>query len=150
MVRKVFDICFEKQDCESAFLELADVLQEEVSLLHRAVQKRCRQMAELLLAYVPPFLAGANDTEIMSFQGKLEFKAKWGNIFKPDMAGPAGLTPLHVAASLQDAEEVVDALTSDPCQVHSNFRETKDTFPFEDMVASTSFTYHGSILAVRT
>jgi hypothetical protein len=37
------------------------------------------------------------------------------------MAGPAGLTPLHIAASMKDAEDVVDALTSDPCQVCSKF-----------------------------
>jgi hypothetical protein len=38
-------------------------------------------------------------------------------LIRPDMAGPAGLTPLHIAASMQGAEDVVDALTSDPCQV---------------------------------
>jgi hypothetical protein len=33
------------------------------------------------------------------------------------MARPADLTPLHIAVNMKGVEDVVDALTSDPCQV---------------------------------
>jgi len=54
---------------------------------------------------------------VESFKRKLDFRVRWGAIFKPDMRGAVGLSPLHIAASLQDGEEVVDALTSGPCQM---------------------------------
>lgn len=117
VVTKLLDIAFGNEDFDAAFIEFSAALQEEVSLLHRAVRKKCRPMVELLLSYVPSFLSGINDTNSRSFKQKLEFKVKWGSIFKPDMRGPAGLTPLHIAATIKDAEHIVDALTSDPCQV---------------------------------
>lgn len=128
VVRKLLDIAFESQDIDAASAELSVVLQEEVSLLHRAVRKKCRPMVELLLAYVPSILVGTKDADMASFKQKLEFKVKWSAIFKPDMWGPAGMTPLHVAASIQDAEEVVDALTSDPCQVSDTVSEKRSDF----------------------
>jgi ankyrin repeat protein len=115
VVQKVLDIAFENDDWEVVFTELSEMSQEEASLLHRAVRNKNRPMVELLLGFAPSFLAGINDPE--SSKRKLDFKVRWGSIFKPDMRGPAGLSPLHIAASLQDAEEVVDALTSGPCQV---------------------------------
>lgn len=121
VVEKVLDTAFENDDWEATFLELSDMPQEEVSLLHRAVRNKNRPMVELLLGFAPSFLAGINDPNVESFKQKLEFRLKWSLIFKPDMGGPAGLTPLHVAASMHDAEDIVDALTSDPCQV-SNFQ----------------------------
>jgi hypothetical protein len=78
-------------------------------------------MVELLLAYVPSSLTKESDCGLENFQRIMQFKLQWGNFFRPDMAGPAGLTPLHIAASMQDAEDVVDALTSDPCQVCLQF-----------------------------
>lgn len=117
VVRKVLDIAFENDDWEAAFMELSDMSQEAASLLHRAVRNKNRTMVELLLDFSPSFLSGIDDPDLESFKRKLEFKLRWSLIFKPDMRGPAGLTPLHVAASMQDAEEVVDALTSGPCQV---------------------------------
>ncbi len=117
VVQKLLDILFEVNNLEAAFTKLSDVLREEVSLLHRAVQRKCRPMVELLLGYVPSSLAHANESEFSLFQRKLQFKSHWASIFRPDVNGPAGLTPLHIAANMQDSEEVVDALTSDPCQV---------------------------------
>lgn len=40
--------------------------------------------------------------------------------FLPNYPGPGGLTPLHLAASIDDAEGVVDALTDDPQQIGLN------------------------------
>lgn len=71
----------------------------EVNLVHQAVKRRCGMMVELLLQYVPP----GNELRGQS-------------IFTPVMEGPAGLTPLHVAASISNAMDIVDALTSDPYQ----------------------------------
>jgi hypothetical protein len=39
--------------------------------------------------------------------------------FEPNFPGPGGLTPLHLAASIENAEDIVDALTDDPQQVCS-------------------------------
>lgn len=117
VVQKVLDIAFENDDWEVVFRELSEMSEEEASLLHRAVRNRSRRMVELLLGFAPSFLGGINDPDVKSFKRKLDFKVRWGSVFKPDMRGPGGLSPLHIAASLQDAEEVVDALTSGPCQV---------------------------------
>ncbi|CAM6020726.1 unnamed protein product [Sphagnum balticum] len=139
VVQKLLDILFEVNNLEAAFTKLSDVLHEEVSLLHRAVQRKCRPMVELLLGYVPSSLARANESEFSLFQRKLQFKSHWASIFRPDVNGPAGLTPLHIAANMQDSEEVVDALTSDPCQsgLHAWFNKQDDAgeTPFKSALA---------------
>lgn len=120
VVRKLLDVACGHRNIESGVSRLSQVLKDDVSLLHRAVRKKDRCMVELLLAYVPPFVSSenhANSDGLDQFSKVMQFKLQWGNLFRPDMSGPAGLTPLHVAASLQDAEAVVDALTSDPFQV---------------------------------
>ena len=117
VVQKVLDIAFENDEWEVVFTELGEMSDEEASLLHRAVRNRNRRMVELLLGFAPSFLGGIGDPDVESFKRKLDFRVRWGSIFKADMRGPGGLSPLHIAASLQDAEEVVDALTSGPCQV---------------------------------
>lgn len=38
-------------------------------------------------------------------------------IFTPNLAGPGGLTPLHLAASATSSEDLIDALISDPQEV---------------------------------
>ena len=38
-------------------------------------------------------------------------------IFAPNLAGPGGLTPLHLAASATSSEDLIDALISDPMEV---------------------------------
>ncbi|PSR85250.1 Squamosa promoter-binding-like protein [Actinidia chinensis var. chinensis] len=66
----------------------------EMYLLHRAVRENCRCMVEFLLRYIP--------------DGASNF------LFKSDAIGPGGLTPLHIAASRDASETVLDALTDDP------------------------------------
>ncbi|URE37295.1 Squamosa promoter-binding-like protein [Musa troglodytarum] len=39
------------------------------------------------------------------------------DLFPPNVAAPAGVTPLHLAASMQDSEDIVDALTNDPQEI---------------------------------
>lgn len=38
-------------------------------------------------------------------------------LFRPNVVGPAGLTPLHIAAGKDGSEDVLEALTNDPCMV---------------------------------
>lgn len=73
----------------------------EACLLNRAVKRKCKKMVDLLLHYFVTH--GTAATKVY--------------IFPPNMAGPGGMTPLHTAASMQDTEEMVDALTNDPQEV---------------------------------
>jgi hypothetical protein len=82
----------------------------DMGLLHRAVQRNCRPMVELLLRYTPDKQLGGPGTQ----QNQLADENNSRFMFKPDVAGPAGLTPLHVAACRDGAENVLDALTDDP------------------------------------
>ncbi|CBI37021.3 unnamed protein product, partial [Vitis vinifera] len=71
----------------------------EMGLLHRAVRRNSRPLVELLLRYVP------------ERGGRASF------LLRPDVVGPAGLTPLHIAAGRDGSEDVLDALTDDPGMV---------------------------------
>ncbi|XP_054810012.1 squamosa promoter-binding-like protein 1 isoform X1 [Prosopis cineraria] len=85
----------------------------EMGLLHKAVRRNSRQLVELLLRYVPGKIADELGPENKSL-------ADVGNqsfLFRPDIVGPAGLTPLHIAAGKDGSEDVLDALTNDPCMV---------------------------------
>ncbi|KAF8387706.1 hypothetical protein HHK36_026360 [Tetracentron sinense] len=82
----------------------------EMDLLHRAVQRHCRPVVELLLRYSPDKVSDKSESEHKQQVGR-----GYGSfLFKPDAVGPAGLTPLHIAASRDGFENVLDALTDDP------------------------------------
>jgi hypothetical protein len=109
VVKKLLDILFERVvdagDHPSVELALLDL-----SLLHKAVRRNCRPMVELLLRFVPDRVLDKRGT-----QEKQQVDGGYsGFLFKPDMAGPAGLTPLHILASRDGCENVLDALTDDP------------------------------------
>ncbi|RZR79895.1 hypothetical protein BHM03_00005747 [Ensete ventricosum] len=108
VVKKLLDILFsgtvdagKKSPMELALAE---------NLLHSAVQMKSKALVEFLLRYVPN--RTSKDTDPERF------------LFRPDMFGPSGITPLHIAASTADAENILDALTDDPGQVllASSFR----------------------------
>lgn len=124
MVRKLFDITLANQNIGTGITRLSQIVQDDVSLLHRAVRRKNRGMVELLLAYVPSSIAGekiTNAVDTENLVNLMQFKLLWSNLFRPDITGPAGLTPLHIAASMQDGEDIVDALTSDVLQVRTKY-----------------------------
>ncbi|KAL8150334.1 hypothetical protein V2J09_020142 [Rumex salicifolius] len=98
VVRKLLDILLEGNVSYGEHPSL-DLALSEIGLLHRAVRKNSRRLVELLLRYIP-------------------FSSSEDNfLFRPDVKGPAGLTPLHIAAGLDGSEAMVDALTNDPGKV---------------------------------
>ena len=101
VVKKLLDVLLDGTvdagDHSSLNLALMDM-----SLLHRAVRKNSRSLVELLLVY-PSKVKDTSSAD--SF------------LFRPNVVGPAGLTPLHIAAGKDDSEDVLDALTNDPRMV---------------------------------
>ncbi|TXG63219.1 hypothetical protein EZV62_010213 [Acer yangbiense] len=89
-----------------------DLMLSELGLLHRAVRKNCRPLVDLLLRYVPEKLSDrGSDNNAQADNGHE------GLLFRPDVIGPAGLTPLHIAAGKDGSEDVLDALIDDPGMV---------------------------------
>lgn len=85
----------------------------EMGLLHRAVRRNSRPMVELLLGYVPDKVAD----EVRLEYNSLLVGGDDSFLFRPDVVGPAGVTPLHVAAGRDGSENVLDAFTNDPGKV---------------------------------
>ncbi|XWS08429.1 hypothetical protein CRYUN_Cryun40dG0001800 [Craigia yunnanensis] len=104
----LFDGTVDLRDHSSIEFALLDMC-----LLHRAVQRNCRPMVELLLRYVPDKVLD----KPRSGQKPQVDENNYGFMFKPNVVGPAELTPLHVAASREGSENVLDALTEDPGSV---------------------------------
>lgn len=70
----------------------------EVHLLSRAVKGKCQKMVDMLLHY--------------SINGRHASSKVYP--FPPNAVGVGGITPLHVAASMENSEDMIDALTNDP------------------------------------
>ncbi|RZS02706.1 hypothetical protein BHM03_00032788 [Ensete ventricosum] len=98
VVKKLLDILF--SGTVNADRQSPTELALSENLLHSAVQMNSRPMVELLLRYVP--VKASKETDLDHF------------LFRPDMLGPLGITPLHIAASSNGAESILDALTDDP------------------------------------
>lgn len=108
VVKKLLDVLFEGT-IDAGGSSCAELALSEMGLLHKAVRRNCRPMVELLLRYAPDE-AGLHHGQRVD-GGSKNF------LFRPDTLGPAGVTPLHVAASRDDSENVLDALTDDPGKV---------------------------------
>lgn len=111
VVKKLLGILFSGIVDSGEHLNMERAL-SDIGLLHRAVQRNCRPMVQALLSYVPAsviYKYGPEQQQIL--QGH--------NFFRPDSVGPGGLTPLHIAASRDGCETVLDALTDDPQSVSS-------------------------------
>ncbi|GMH08719.1 hypothetical protein Nepgr_010559 [Nepenthes gracilis] len=87
-----------------------------MDLLHRAVRRNCRPMVESLLRYVPERIVHKLDC-LQAQQNQENQGLSKGFLFRPDTVGPGGLTPLHIAASRDGFENVLDALMEDPGMV---------------------------------
>ncbi|KAI3783791.1 hypothetical protein L1987_42878 [Smallanthus sonchifolius] len=72
-----------------------------INLLNRAVKRRCKNMVDLLIHY------SVLDSQTTSRK----------YVFPPNLAGPGGITPLHLAACTSDSDDLVDALTNDPQEI---------------------------------
>ncbi|KAF6174231.1 hypothetical protein GIB67_033763 [Kingdonia uniflora] len=73
----------------------------EIHLLNRAVKRKCRNMVNLLVQY--------------SLNSSTDSSRKY--LFFPNQAGPGGVTPLHLAACMNDSEHIVEALINDPQEI---------------------------------
>ncbi|KAF7829445.1 squamosa promoter-binding-like protein 14 [Senna tora] len=72
-----------------------------IQLLNRAVKRRFIEMVDLLVHY--------------SIPSKNDASKKY--IFPPSVEGPAGITPLHLAACTSGSEGLIDSLTNDPQEI---------------------------------
>ncbi|KAL1189580.1 Squamosa promoter-binding-like protein 12 [Cardamine amara subsp. amara] len=93
VIKKLLNILFEEGTVDLS----PDAALSELCLLHRAVRKNSKPMVEMLLRFIPK-----KKSQTLS------------GLFRPNSAGPAGLTPLHIAAGKDGSEDVLDALTEDP------------------------------------
>ncbi|KAG1365030.1 squamosa promoter-binding-like protein 6 [Cocos nucifera] len=98
VVKKLLDILFNGTVDVSGQSPVELAVSED--LLHTAVRNNCKAMVELLLKYIP------DKTSKETGHGRF--------LFRPDMVGPSGITPLHIAAASGGADDVLDALTDDP------------------------------------
>lgn len=91
----LLEICLGRDELSRESLQML----LEIHLLNRAVKRRSRKMVDLLLNYFVPTDSGKT------------------YIFLPNLVGPGGITPLHLAACMSDSNFMVDTLTSDPLEV---------------------------------
>ncbi|RDX58628.1 Squamosa promoter-binding-like protein 1, partial [Mucuna pruriens] len=118
LLATIFEGTVDTGDHASVELALLDM-----GLLHKAVKRNCRPMVELLLKFVPVKASDGVDSK-----EKQVNKSPDRFLFRPDTVGPAGLTPLHVAASMHGSENVLDALTDDPGMVGTEaWKSAKDS-----------------------
>lgn len=101
LVKTILDILVEMNLHETGLSRESVEMLTEIQPLNRAVKQRCRKMVDLLVHY---FVIGFGDTSKRY-------------IFPPNIAGPGGITPLHLAACMSGSDDVVDALTNDPQEV---------------------------------
>ncbi|KAJ7541116.1 hypothetical protein O6H91_10G047100 [Diphasiastrum complanatum] len=153
VVNKLLDILFNIKE-GPVYVQIRDALQiiKEVNPLHKAVKRKYLPMVKFLLAYVPRVMSQTleNSSSIGISRAResellMQFIRNNHFVFTPDMAGPAKLTPLHIAASMQDAEDMVDVLTSDPCKIGLsawiNAKDAAGHTPFDCALARGSFRY---------
>ena len=106
VVKKLLDLMFDIGNCNEKEEEDDEVFNVllEVNLIHEAVKRKCRLMVEFLLQYKPDVIRSRK------FQG----------MFTPVVKGQCGFTPLHLAATMCQAEEMIEILTNDPNEVKSS------------------------------
>nr|GLL42515.1 squamosa promoter-binding-like protein 12 [Ipomoea trifida] len=113
VVKKLLDIFFNGSVGTGEQSSSLKLLFSEMGLLHKAVRRNSRPLVELLLRYSPDRVADELRLEYEEALGGCD----GGFLFRPNILGPSGLTPLHVAAGIDGSEDVIDALTDDPGKV---------------------------------
>lgn len=108
VVKKLLDVLFVGVVDEGQHSSLEVALQD-LGLLHRAVRGKCRPMVEALLQYCPN--RGVDELKVAKKQSGCPY------VFRPDAVVFEGLTPLHIVASQNGLDNLLDALTNDPGQV---------------------------------
>lgn len=100
LVRTLLDILLlKKLDGGEPSRESIEML-SDIHLLNRSVKRRCRKMVDLLIHY-----------SVLSGNYARTY------IFPPNLVGPGGITPLHLAASMSGSDDIIDALTNDPQEI---------------------------------
>ncbi|XP_065881441.1 squamosa promoter-binding-like protein 14 [Euphorbia lathyris] len=94
LVKTILDLLVEKNAEMSGLSTESLEMLFEIQLVNRAVKRRCRKMVDLLIHY--------------------SVASSKSYIFPPSIAGPGGITPLHLAACTTGSDDLVDALTNDP------------------------------------
>ncbi|XP_010534410.1 PREDICTED: squamosa promoter-binding-like protein 14 isoform X2 [Tarenaya hassleriana] len=101
LVRTILDMVVDRNsDRDGLNTESWDIL-SEIQLLNRAVKRRSPKMAEMLIHYS----VNPSPDSSKSF------------IFPPNVSGPGGITPLHLAACSSGSEDMIDVLTNDPQEI---------------------------------
>ncbi|XP_042379380.1 squamosa promoter-binding-like protein 15 isoform X1 [Zingiber officinale] len=101
LICTLLDIIVQRSLKDDSLKHEALELLSEVHLLNRAVKRKCKKMVDLLIHYC--VVHGSYSTKVY--------------LFPPNMAGPGGITPLHMAASMHDSVDMVDVLTNDPQEI---------------------------------
>ncbi|KAL9263384.1 Squamosa promoter-binding-like protein [Drosera capensis] len=93
----------------------------EMGLLHQAVRRNSKCMVESLLRYIPHSGSFRLDSAQAEASQEKQGILTGSFLFRPDNVGPGGLTPLHIAASSDGCENVLEALVDDPGTVKKSF-----------------------------
>ncbi|XAR64303.1 hypothetical protein NMG60_11024585 [Bertholletia excelsa] len=100
LVRTLLDILLRRDPDRGELSGESLEMLSEIHLLNRAVKRRSRSMVDLLIHY-----SVLCSSDISKY------------IFPPNLVGPGGVTPLHLAACMTSSDDTVDALTSDPQEI---------------------------------
>ncbi|KAL2922292.1 Squamosa promoter-binding-like protein 12 [Bienertia sinuspersici] len=111
VLRKLLDLLFSGTVDTGDYASVEFAL-SEMTLLHTAVQRNSRPVVEFLLRYIPK-----NCIDTLDLGHKEPDCGPSSFLFRPDVTGFNGLTPLHIAASCAGFENVLDALLEDPGKV---------------------------------
>ncbi|PKA52837.1 Squamosa promoter-binding-like protein 15 [Apostasia shenzhenica] len=120
LTRTLLDILVEVSLKDGGFMHESLGMLSAVQLLSRAVERKCQKMIHLLLHY-----------SLQPSPSNLKIY-----LFPPNLSDPGGFTPLHLAASMQNSEGIVDELTNDPQEIALSCWES-----LKDENGQTPFTY---------